>query len=161
MDHLRPYQARSVVPLPQFDSNAWRLKRYAIIAPDRSLDRSSADAASVEAINRLPPAGTIESSTGNHGIGFQLIHFAEIAVVAPTFYWLWGSVLANLEQLRAPLASPTTFDTGVTEVLGCVWEMDIVSYEISCWKSTVLSDSGHPYYGVLRYLEQHAPSDTP
>lgn len=55
----------------------------------------------------------------NHGVGFQIIHFAEVAVVAPTFYWHWGSVLSKIVQVPAPWDRPTEFSASVNDVVGC------------------------------------------
>lgn len=48
---------------------------------------------------------------------------------SPVFYWQWGSVLANLDQTRASWEEPTVFGDGIKEVVGCIWEMDVVSFE--------------------------------
>jgi len=133
----------------------WQLKRYAILADGRSFDKDIASSARTEAIQRLPDAGSLMDETGNHGVGFQIIHFAEIAVVSPVFYWQWGSVLANIEQMRAKWGAPTIFGDGVKEVVGCVWEMGVVSFEINAWKTTLLTDVGTPAERLATYLEQH------
>ena len=36
--------------------------------------------------------------TGNHAVGFKIVHFAEVAIVSPLFYWQWGSVLTKIVQ---------------------------------------------------------------
>jgi len=130
----------------------WQLKRYAILANGRSFDNNIASSARTEAIKRLPDAGSLMDETGNHGVGFQIIHFAEIAVVSPVFYWQWGNVLANIEQMRAKWEA---FGDGVKEVVGCIWEMDVVGFEIDAWKKTLLNDVGTPTERLATYLEQH------
>ncbi|NIA71072.1 hypothetical protein HBA54_20950 [Pelagibius litoralis] len=130
------------------------MKRYAILADGRRFDDRTASAAGTEAIKRLPDAGSLADGIGNHGIGFQIIHFAEVAVVSPVFYWQWGSVLANIGQMRAKWEAPTEFGNGVKEVVGCIWEMDVVSFEINAWKTTLLNDVGTPAERLATYLEQ-------
>ena len=109
-------------------------------------------AATDEAIRRLPAPGSIADGDANHGIGFQIAHFAEVAVVSPVFYWQWGSVLAHIPQMRAPWDDPTRFTDGKSEVFGCLWEMQIVEFETNCWKETVLSGLDNPSDGIAAYL---------
>ncbi|VAX31526.1 hypothetical protein MNBD_NITROSPINAE05-195, partial [hydrothermal vent metagenome] len=85
----------------------------------------------------------------------QIIHFAETAVVSPVFYWQWGSVLANIEQMRAKWEAPTIFGDGMREIVGCIWEMNVVSFEIDAWKNTLLNNVGTPAERLAVYLEQH------
>ncbi|GGX42377.1 hypothetical protein GCM10007385_07520 [Tateyamaria omphalii] len=132
------------------------MKRYAILADDRAFSDEIAAAATAAAFNRLPQASTLGDADSNHGVGFQLIHFAETAVVSPVFYWQWSSVLAHIDQLRAPWDDPTHFDTGKTEVFGCVWEMEIVAFETRAWTSTMLTDHGAPHERLKAYLEKAA-----
>ncbi|MBY5934829.1 hypothetical protein KUV51_17610 [Tateyamaria omphalii] len=156
MSHLAPYEARTVLTLPAVQQDGWRLKRYAILASGRSLSEVVTDAASAEAFRRLPPPGSLEDGTGNHGVGFQIVHFAEVAVVSPMFYWQWGSVLANIPQMRANWDRPTDFGDGKTEVVGCVWEMNIVIHETQAWTEIMLSDGGVPSKRLARYMDSHA-----
>ncbi len=136
------FSPRAVMSLPMARRDGWHLKRYAILADGRVFDEEIALAALDAAIARLPSARHLTDQTGNHGIGFQIIHFAQVAVVSPVFFWQWGSVLASIAQMRAPWDNPTAFEDGVKDVVGCVWEMDIVSFEVNAWKTTMLSDVG-------------------
>lgn len=155
MRHLQQFHSRNVLPLPIARDRGWQLKRYAIIADGREFDETIAAAAATEAFRRLPKAGGLEDQAGNHGIGFQIIHFAEVAVVSPVFYWQWGSVLASINQMRAPWEEPTVFGDGVKEVVGCIWEMDVVSFEIGTWKTTLLNEADLPSQRLASYLERH------
>ncbi len=154
MEHLRKFSPRCVLPLPVMEDHGWALKRYAILAEGKGFDKNIATAAFSEAVRRLPPASNLTDGAGNHGVGFQIVHFAETAVVSPVFYWQWGSVLANIEQMRAKWETPTLFGDGVEEVLGCIWEMEVVSFEISAWKNTLLGGVGTPTERLANYLEQ-------
>lgn len=154
VDHLQEFHPRRALSLPVVEGIGWQLKQYAILADGRDFDDCIAAAAAVEALKRLPAAGSLIDRAGNHGVGFQIVHFAEVAVVSPVFYWQWGSVLASIEQLRAPWEAPTAFGDGVKEVVGCVWEMDVVSFEINAWKTTLLNDVGTPEERLAAYLEQ-------
>lgn len=156
MRHLHPFRARRLLPLPAEQSAGWQLKRYAILADGRAFSAGIASAATAVAFERLPPAGTLTDADGNHGVGFQLIHLADTAVVSPVFYWQWGSVLAHIDQLRAPWDDPTCFDTGKPEVFGCVWEIEIVAFEVGTWKSTMLSDQGTPTDRLAAYMGKMA-----
>lgn len=156
MQHFQKYSARKIRALPLYEAQGWQLKRYAVLAKDREFSEAIVAAASAEALNRLPAAGSLDDGSGNHGVGLQIIHFAETAVVSPIFYWMWGSVLGRVEQIRASWQSPENFGDGVAEVLGCVWEMDLVNYEISAWKASMLSGSGEPKVNLARYLAQHS-----
>lgn len=152
MEHLAPFKARVVSALPNVSSAGWRMKRYAIQADGRIYDKKIAEAATQEAIRRLPNAGKLQENNGNHGIAIQLIHFAEVAVVSPVFYWQWGMVLGHIDQIRAQWSEPTIFGDGVKEVVGCIWEMDIVSFEIKAWKEQVLNGTGLLEDRVSEYL---------
>lgn len=154
MKHLQPFQSRNVLALPVANTHGWRLKRYAILSRGRTLDDAIVSSALQALAKKLPTAGGIHDEDGNHGIGFQIIHFAEVAVVAPAFYWRWGSVLSSLEQMRAPWDRPTQFGASKNDVVGCVWEMDIVNFEVATWKTTVLSETGLPDERVLKYLSK-------
>lgn len=101
MNHLQPFSSRRVLQLPAGEAKNWKLKRYGIVANDREYDSTAAVLALDAAVERLPVAGRLDDSEGNHGVGFQIVHFAEVAIVSPVFYWMWGSVLANTSQMRA------------------------------------------------------------
>ncbi len=155
MDHLQPFRARNVLSLPMLKNQGWRLKRYMILANGKSFDSSIASAAGIEAIKRLPDAGSLMDGSGNHGVSFQIIHFAEIAVVSPVFYWQWGNVLASIDQMRAKWETPTVFGDGVKEVVGCIWEMNIINFEVNAWTHALLNNDGVPTERLATYLEQH------
>ncbi|MEO0619121.1 MAG: hypothetical protein AAFZ01_07550 [Pseudomonadota bacterium] len=139
MPHLAPFLQREIRCLEIGKSSGWRLKRYAIIAPGREFDAGVADAAFQSAMGLLPDAGCLSDEHANHGIGFQIVHFADVAVVSPVFFWQWGSVLANTIQLRAAWDTPTQFATGVSGVIGCVWELEIVNFEVHAWRDSLLA----------------------
>ncbi|MET1416021.1 hypothetical protein ABVF61_27375 [Roseibium sp. HPY-6] len=153
MNHLGRFQPRDVLPMPVLEGNGWQLKQYAILSEGRTFDTAVSKAAGSEAFDRLPPAGGLEDPVNAHGIGFQIVHFAQVAVVAPVFYWQWGSVLSKIGQLRASWQTPTLFEDGVEEVIGCLWEMDIVTFEANAWKTTVLSGEGSPAQRLAAYME--------
>lgn len=161
MEHLQSFTPRKVLLLPSVEINGWQLKRYGILAKDRVFDSSTTIAALDAAIERLPKAGKLDDPSGNHGVGFQLIHFAEVAVVSPVFYWIWGSVIANTDQIKAQWENTNTFETGVKEVVGCVWELQILCFESQAWKETMLSGEGIPTENLSRYLERSLPSAEP
>lgn len=152
LEHLKPFKMRDVKRLEDAISHGWHLKRYAVFAEGKAFDPDMATAATVEAFDRLPVAGSLKDASGNHGTGFQIIHFAEIAVVSPIFYWQWGSVLARLCQIKASWDNPTVFNTGVEEIVGCVWEMKIVQREVEAWTSSVLGGCDEPEDGLSNYL---------
>ncbi len=158
MNHLQPFCPRNVVSLPIAKSSGWHLKRYAILAEGKKFDRKVASAALDGAVVRLPHAGSLDDQDGNHGVGFQIIHFAEVAVVSPVFFWQWGSVLANIQQMRAPWEHPTEFVSGVKEVVGCIWEMEVVNFEVSAWANTMLSNIGTPHEKLADYFERRLPT---
>jgi len=158
VNHLQPFSPRKVFTLPIGQSNGWYLKRYGILAKESKYDSSAAVSALDYAIGRLPIAGRLDDSSGNHGVGFQIVHFAEVAVVSPVFYWIWGSVLANTNQMRAQWENTTTFTTGVKEVVGCVWEMEIICFETESWKEKMLGGGDAPDENLSRYLECYLPS---
>ncbi|EBA11989.1 hypothetical protein [Roseobacter sp. CCS2] len=154
MDHLAPFRSRPTLHLPQFNQSGWQLKRYAILSQGHTYNDDVTTAATAKAMRLLPKAGSLVDADGNHGIGFQIIHFAQVAVVSPVFYWQWGSVLAHAGQVRASWDEPTLFHDGAKEVLGCVWEMDIVNFEVNVWKKHMLSDNKTPSQNLATYLDQ-------
>jgi len=156
MMHLQPYCAREIHALPLAREAGWQLKRYAVLAEGRQLDSTVAEAATRETMARLPAPGDLSRADGNHGIGFQIVHFAETAVVSPSFYWQWGSVLSRIPQIKADWANPTVFGDGVAEILGCVWEMEVVAFEMAAWRDTMLADTGTPEERLARYLIRSA-----
>ncbi len=158
MNNLQTYRPRPVLALPAVAKRGWRLKRYAILAGRRVFDDAVAAAASEEALKRLPVAGALEDEGGNQGVAFQIVHFADVAVVSPVFYWQWGSVLAHLDQMRASWETPTHFEDGVREVVGCVWEMKIVQFEVEAWTRQLLDGTQSATDGLTAYLRQYAGS---
>ncbi len=155
MEHIQPFKSRTLLPLPTAKEHGWQLKRYAIVANGRTFESDITSAALVAAYQRLPAPGSLTDSSGNHGVGFQIIHFAEVAVVSPVFYWQWGSVLANAPQMRAQWDAPTGFNDGVKEVVACVWEMEIIAFEVNAWKNTILGNAGLPAERLAAYLALH------
>ena len=158
MDHLSPFRPRKRHVLDTAHENGWQIKRYAIVADGRTYDPAIAAAATAEAVRRLPEPGPLTAANGNHGAGFQIIHFAEGAVVSPMFYWQWSSVLAQMGQLRAAWETPTRFADGMREVVGCVWEMQIVQHEVTAWTDTMLGSAtaDDPAQRLSRYMSLHA-----
>lgn len=156
MKHLKPFEERKVLDLDPITEQGWQLKRYAILADGRTFDDEVAAAATAEALKRLPKACSLSNALGNHGIGFQIVHFAETAVVSPVFYWQWGSVLAKPFQIKALWSAPTLFKDGVDEIVGCIWEMNIVRHEVEAWTSTMLGASPNPLDQLPNYLNARA-----
>ncbi|SHG82332.1 hypothetical protein [Marivita hallyeonensis] len=152
MEHLKPFKEREVLRIESVNTQGWQLKRYAILADGRAFDAEVAAAATDETLKRLPKAGSLTDTAGNHGIGFQIIHFAETAVVSPVFYWQWGSVLAQPFQIKAHWDEPTVFKDGVDEIVGCIWEMNIVRDEVTAWTETMLGRSQNRLAQVSDYL---------
>lgn len=158
MNTLRPYRPRPLLALPVVESRGWHLKRYAIIASGKTFDETIANIAAEEALKRLPKAGALDDETGNQAVAFQIVHFAEVAIVSAVFYWQWGSVLAHLDQMRASWKTPTKFEAGVKEVVGCIWEMNIVRFEVEAWATQLLDGTKSTAEGLTAYLSQYAVS---
>jgi len=153
MQHLKPYRSRDIRALGLSEQDGWRLKRYAIIADGRELDEKAVEAATQAAFLRLPMAGSLIDGQYNHGVGFQIFHFAEdIPLVSPVYYWKWGSVLFNAHQMRSYSDSPYQIVDGVRDVVGCIWEMEVVAFEVRAWRDLVLSESSATEAEVTRYL---------
>lgn len=159
MNTLQPYRPRPILALPTIENSGWHLKRYAILADGRTFDDAIATAAAEEALRRLPKPGSLNDETGNQGVAFQIVHFAEVAVVSPIFYWQWGSVLAHLDQMRASWDAPTEFGDGAKEVVGCIWEMNIVQFEVETWATQLLGGTKSTDDGLTTYLQKYAVSD--
>jgi len=155
---LEKYQPRPVLALKGIEKHGWHLKRYAILAEGKMFDETVVSAASQEALNRLPKAGSLHDEQGNQGVAFQIIHFANVAVVSPVFYWQWASVLARLDQMRASWQTPTHFQDGAKEVVGCIWEMNIVRFEVETWATQMLGGSKSAKDSLPAYLQAFAPS---
>jgi len=156
LNHLQPYRPRPVLNLPLVERYGWHLKRYAILSYERAFDEAIATAAVEEALRRLPRAGSWNDEAGNQGVAFQIVHFAEVAVVSPVFYWQWGSVLAHIDQMRASWDTPTQFGDGIREVVGCIWEMNIVQFEVGSWADHMLGDRKTNADGLTAYLRDYA-----
>ncbi|MEM7070204.1 MAG: hypothetical protein AAF403_00405 [Pseudomonadota bacterium] len=138
MHNFNHYQPRSSMLLPSVKYNGWQIKRYAIFAKSREFDEKIIFAATRKAKTLLPIAGKIDEPDNNHGVGFQIIHFAETAIVSPVFYWMCESVLANTRQMRAQWNTPTEFDDVTNDIIGCVWELEIIEFEVKSWKHIML-----------------------
>lgn len=159
MQHLERYQRREVRKLALAENKGWRLKRYAIVADGRTLDPLAIDAATQGALERLPKAGMLLDAEENHGIGFQIFHFAEqIPLVSPVFYWKSGSVLFNAHQMRSYSDTPYKIEDGVRDVVGCIWEMELVNFEVQAWRDTVLREGTDPENRIATYLKANAAS---
>lgn len=77
MMHLKPYKAREVTALPLAQQRGWRLKRYAILSAGRTVEDPLVAGATGDVLDRLPVPGDLSDAADNHGVGFQIIHFAE------------------------------------------------------------------------------------
>ncbi|WP_157598841.1 hypothetical protein [Tateyamaria omphalii] len=58
--------------------------------------------------------------------------------------------------MRAAWEAPTSFGDGVAEVIGCVWEMNLIIHETQSWMRTLLSGHGTQDDRLVRYMEDHA-----
>ena len=154
MDHLQKFCPRNVLLLPIFTDGAWQLKGYAISAKDRVFAEIIATAARTEALKRLPEAGVLMDRTGNHAVGFQIVHFAEDAIVSPLFYWQWGSVPAKIPQSCTLGDPPRGGRRGNNSIIGCVWEMKLVSFEMNAWRAAPLNEGGTLSDRLALYLKQ-------
>lgn len=153
--HLKPYQAREVTALPLAQQRGWRLKRYAIFSAGRAMDDAVVAGATGGVFDQLPAPGDLRDADGNHGVGFQILHFAEqVAAVSSQYFWQWGSVLARMPQMRSDWAAPAEFGPGRSEVVGCVWEMQIVTFETELWTRTMLSNDGALDARLASYLSE-------
>lgn len=159
MTLFKPFKPRVVHPLSLSRQHGWRLKRYRIMADNRTEDEAAIAAATAAAFARLPTAGRLEDADGNHGVGFQIFHFSEeIPLVSPVFYWTRGSVLSHPMQMRSYSEAPYEIVDGVPDVVGCIWEMEIVTYEITAWRNIVLADGVDVSARVERYLRAAFPN---
>ncbi|MEM7439733.1 MAG: hypothetical protein AAF393_09050 [Pseudomonadota bacterium] len=154
MHHLAPFESRPVTVVPAAQSRGWHLKRYAITAAGRTIDPAAIDCATELAITQLPRADALDDPSGNHGVGFQIVHFAaEVSAVSTVYYWQWGSVLARLAQSRASWDAPHVFQEGYSEVVGCVWEMQVVIAETELWQRIMLSETQAPAHRLGLYMD--------
>lgn len=161
MHHLAPFRRRKISALDPARGEGWHLKRYAILAESRVFDPAAVDVATQAALKRLPPAGALNDADNNHGVGVQLFHFSEeIPLVSPVFYWRWGSVLFNAHQLRSYSETPYEIVDGVRDVVGCIWEMELVSFEVRSWRDIVLTEGAEPAKRIEQYLAAHASDAT-
>jgi len=67
-------------------------------------------------------------------------------------------VLANADQMRAPWENTKAFETGAKEVVGCIWELQVVCFEIQTWKDIMLGGSGESEENLGRYLNTTLPA---
>lgn len=151
---MTAYHPREVRPLALAERDGWRIKRYAIFSEGASIDASSVDAALDASALVLPAPDTETDGISNQGLGFQLIHFGEHAVWAPTFWWVLGDNLASV-MLRAPLDQPSDFaNLGSSGIIGCVWEMGVVEFERRAWIGTMLTEGGDDEAARDAYLSR-------
>ena len=60
--------------------------------------------------------------------------------------------------MRAQWKNSANFEAGVSEVVGCIWEMQVLCFEIQSWKETMLNGSGKPENNLQLYLNSIYPS---
>jgi len=54
--------------------------------------------------------------------------------------------------MRAQWGETNYFETGVKEVVGCVWEMQIITFESELWTSTMLGNNRNIDENLATYL---------
>ncbi|MYD32458.1 MAG: hypothetical protein F4W98_01065 [Acidimicrobiales bacterium] len=152
MDHANDlaegdYRPRPIRHLSTQTVQGWHLKTYGINAmPQRSDDVLDPD---VEAAAARVGHGLLEgletSNTGRYG--FLIIHQGGLANWLLVNRWA-EDILLRSELFRAGHDAPTDFQPETSDLIGCLWELEVVDFERRAWTEAVIKGNG----GVDRYM---------
>ncbi|MEM7117005.1 MAG: isochorismatase [Chloroflexota bacterium] len=152
-----PYKKRPIRYLGLAQHNGWRIKLYGIRYHEDGAGEFP-DAVQVElgkekVLGELPETAVTDQQ---YGVGFLIIHQGQ----QRTWYlldWWWGEDILKQKLFSAPLDNPAHITPAEPDLMACVWELAVHSFERQAWINTVLNNPDGASLGA--YLAQQMNED--
>lgn len=148
-----PYTPRPTRMHGLLQPNGWTLKLYGVSFNGPTVDDQLL-ATAASAAERVLPA------VDNHdvfGVGFVIAHQGQHAEWILVDWWQTGGVLAQ-HLLWRPCGSADPPTDAPPNLLACVWELRVTTFERNAWVHHVLADPSRP--DVKGYLSAAAGDET-
>ncbi|MEM7735050.1 MAG: isochorismatase [Deinococcota bacterium] len=139
-----PYAKRTMQFLMLHSAGPWRLKVYSIQHEDRpqlTVAAALQDELVQAALERATTYLQGISTTDHYGVGFVILHQAREANFLLVDWWTEENTLAQALYM-SQFTAPQQFEVVTSPALvGCVWEMQIQSFEKDAWIQYVLTNA--------------------
>jgi hypothetical protein len=142
---FKPYSKREIRFKDTGQYNGWTLKQYSIsayneFAPDKLFD------AAKSYINDLLPVPA--SDNESYGVGFMIIHEGYDGNYALVSWWVGENMLRH-HVLAASPENPLHFTSFQhTNIVSCVWELEILYFEKKLWSEHILMKHDNPEFSM-------------
>lgn len=130
-------------------AGGWRLKCYVMTVSSGMAMPQGLRAAAMDRA-----AAVLADVTQGHGVGYVVIHRARPANFVLIDWWE-REVDLRQRYFRSEHTAPGTLEEMPAEVVGCVWELEILLHERDAWISSVLNLSVPDYDGYLADVYQY------
>ena len=139
---LATYQPRHYEQLGIWEEGPFRLKAYAIRHDGVSAGSVAASRELIAAARAHSAKRLIAAAGGghHHGLGFVVLHAGLVAHWLLVDWWAHGDICCHLLS-RSEHQSPLDFRPESRPLLGCVWELPILSFERDAWVKTMLREN--------------------
>lgn len=115
--------------------DGWQLKQYSISAHNEYAPQKLFQAAKKYITGVLPQPPCNDQ---HYGVGFMIIHEGLDGNYALVSWWVGENMLCH-HVLAASTDDPLHFKSfGHTNIVACVWEMEILYFEKKLWSEAVL-----------------------
>ncbi len=128
----RPFEPRTITPLPRMEASGFRLKVYAVACQDRAFDRLRFEPAIPQLSQRLPLPS---SEAGCPGVGFLILHQGLTADYAVLAWWDQQNEL----PIHVLVNDSTGWRAANAHESICVFDLEILWFERNLWVTTALA----------------------
>jgi len=146
------YVPRTVTGHGQWEVAGLRMKIFGLCAAGREIDETVLAGARAFLDRDLP--GRVAAQGESDGLGFVIVHAGAAGLTVSAYWWVMGSVLC--QTLHRVLPSGAAAYPDDHPVVGCVWELGLVSAEQTIWRDTMMVPDADPD----RYLATRPPLST-
>ncbi len=135
---IEVYRPRAISNEGVWDIEPLRFKVYGLLADGQTLTQDMISRAwqfvQSDVLDRISTMGD------SNNLGFIIIHPGDLGVSVSVHWWVQGSVLCQhiqrqLYDAQAPMNAATR------PVIGCVWELAIITAEQECWRKTMMTEA--------------------
>lgn len=132
------YQARRVRALPPLNVAGRMLKLYAVFSEQHAHTALPSEAALHRLLEVVLPPLVDER---DHPAGFAILHFANDGIYLLVSRWYDANMLKHqVYQCRIEGGHiQLSADLAETQIIACVWELEILKFERDAWVRTVLA----------------------
>lgn len=140
---FKPYNERPIRFVGVSGYGNWKLKQYSISARNEYAPARLFEAAR-EYVERLLPDPA--ANDARYGVGFTIIHEGLDGNYALVSWWEGENMLCH-HVLAASTDDPFHFTSFQhTNIVACVWEMEILYFEKKLWSEMILRKHAQPEF---------------